>query len=67
VIIDCETCRVRDVACADCVVTALLGKAGTSVHFDEQEHQAVGALADQGLVPPLRLVPPTTVTHRDIA
>ena len=66
-IIDCETCRVRDVACPDCVVTALLGKAGTSVHFDEEERQAIGALADQGLVPPLRLVPIIAVTQRDIA
>jgi hypothetical protein len=45
----------------------LLGKAGTSVHFDEEERQAVGALADQGLVPPLRLVPIIAVTQRDIA
>jgi hypothetical protein len=67
VIIDCETCRVRDVACPDCVVTALLGKAGTSVDFDEDEHRAVGALAEHGLVPPLRLVPLVAITHRETA
>jgi hypothetical protein len=66
-IIDCETCRVRDVACPDCVVTALLGTAGSSVDFDEPEYRAVGALANEGLVPPLRLVPLVTVTRRDTA
>jgi hypothetical protein len=66
-IIDCETCHVRDIACRDCVVTALLGTAGRAVDFDEPEHRAVGALADEGLVPPLRLVPLVTVTHRDTA
>ena len=66
-IIDCETCRVRDVACPDCVVTALLGNAGTSVDLDEDEHRAVGALAAQGLVPPLRLVPVVAITHRETA
>jgi hypothetical protein len=67
VIIDCDTCRVRDVACPDCVVTALLGQPSTSVDFDEEEHKAVGALAEQGLVPPLRLVPVVGVTHRETA
>lgn len=66
-IIDCETCCVRDVACRDCVVTVLLGTSGTSVDFDEDEHRAVGALADQGLVPPLRLVPRIAITQRGIA
>jgi hypothetical protein len=67
VIIDCETCRMRDVACRDCVVTALLSDAGTSVDFDEEEHRAVGALAEHGLVPPLRLVPIVAITHRETA
>ena len=66
-LIDCETCRVRDLACGDCVVTVLLGKSDASVEFDEAEHQAVGALADLGLIPPLRLIPTTKVTHRNIA
>lgn len=66
-IIDCETCRMRDVACHDCVVTVLLDRSNTSVDFDEDEHRAVGALADQGLVPPLRLVPRIVITERGIA
>lgn len=66
-LIDCDSCTMRDVACSDCVVTVLLGNSDASVDFDEVEHRAVGALADQGLVPPLRLVPVTGITDRDIA
>jgi len=67
VLIDCETCHVRGVACGDCVVTVLLGNPGDSVDLDEAEHVAVGVLAKHGLVPPLRLVPEAVVTHRNIA
>ena len=66
-LIDCDACKVRDVACNDCVVTVLLGKSDASVDLDDAEHEAVGALAEQGLVPRLRLVPVAVVTHRNIA
>ena len=66
-LIDCEACKVRDVACNDCVVTVLLGKSDAFVDLDDAEHEAVGALAEQGLVPPLRLVPVAVITHRNIA
>ncbi|HEY3630001.1 MAG TPA: hypothetical protein VGL21_03840 [Jatrophihabitantaceae bacterium] len=66
-LIDCETCTVREVACGDCVVTVMLGNPGNSMDLDEAEHVAVGVLAQHGLVPPLRLVPETAVTHRNIA
>ncbi len=66
-LIDCAACRVREVACGDCVVTVLLDKSQASVDFDEAEHVAVRVLAAQGLVPPLRLVPEADVTHREIA
>ena len=56
-IIDCDTCQVRDIACADCVVTFLLG-APAEVEIDGEEQSALAVLADSGLVPPLRLVPP---------
>lgn len=56
-IIDCDTCQVRDIACADCVVTVLLG-APPEVEIDTEEQSALAVLADSGLVPPLRLVPP---------
>lgn len=55
-IIDCDRCAVRDIACADCVVTALLGLPEGAVEVDAAEQAALGALAAGGLVPPLRLV-----------
>lgn len=55
-IIDCDSCEVRGLACGDCVVTALLGAPPSGVHLDEGERAALGALAGAGLVPPLRLV-----------
>lgn len=62
VIIDCDTCEVRGLACGDCVVTALLG--GPPGEFDEGESAAIEALAVSGLVPPLRLVLPLEVHDR---
>ncbi|MBA3744705.1 hypothetical protein [Sporichthya sp.] len=57
-IIDCDTCVMRDLACGDCVVSVLLGPPGAmSAGFDSEERAALEVLADCGLVPPLRLVP----------
>ena len=58
-IIDCDSCEVRGLACGDCVVSALLG--GPPGEIDEGEAAALEALADSGLVPPLRLVVPVEV------
>lgn len=58
-IIDCDSCEVRGLACGDCVVTALLG--APPAEFDDGESAALEALADSGLVPPLRLVVPVEV------
>ena len=55
--VDCNECLMRDVACGDCVVTLLLGPAEGLV-LDAEEARALTALADGGLVPPLRLVTP---------
>ena len=57
-IIDCDSCEVRGLACGDCVVTALLGSPPGGVEIDEGERAALDALAGSGLVPPLRLVLP---------
>lgn len=54
-LIDCDTCEVRGLACDDCVVTALLG-APAPVEVDDGEQEALRVLADTGMVPPLRLV-----------
>ena len=81
-IIDCDGCAVRGVACGDCVIGVLLGApvpAGAAdpdheaheaasavpsgapiVQLDAPERRALAVLADQGLVPRLRLVATTT-------
>ncbi|MEP6695249.1 MAG: hypothetical protein ABJA34_00055 [Pseudonocardiales bacterium] len=56
-LIDCDTCEVRGLACGDCVVTVLLGAPPEGVELDDTERQALEALAEGGLVPRLRLVP----------
>jgi hypothetical protein len=70
-IIDCDSCEVRGNACGDCVIGVLLGTpaprmagveeqvlpSGASiVQLDAPERHALDVLADQGLVPRLRLV-----------
>lgn len=68
-IVDCGDCKVRNIACADCVVTVLLGAPGWSADgsvapasehpkmaFDQEELGAMDVLAESGLVPRLRLV-----------
>ena len=53
-IIDCDRCEMRDIACDDCVVNVLLSSpAPTDV--GEETALALRNLADGGLVPPLRL------------
>jgi hypothetical protein len=53
-IIDCDECTVRDIACDDCVVSFLL--AGPPVRaIDDPAGQALQTLAEGGLVPPLRM------------
>jgi hypothetical protein len=64
VIIDCDSCEVRGLACGDCVVTALLGAPPSGVEIDEGERAALDALAGSGLVPPLRLVLPIEPVSR---
>jgi hypothetical protein len=64
-LIDCDSCAMREIACSDCVVTMLLdgpGRvAGSSADFDadfdDDEWRAVDLLAEAGLIAPLRLVP----------
>lgn len=59
--IDCGTCIARPRACSDCVISVLMGVPGDRderVELVAEEQQALAVLADQGLVPPLRLVRP---------
>lgn len=68
-IIDCDSCEVRGNACGDCVIGVLLGASSPRpdprpssraaiVQLDAPERRALDVLADQGLVPRLRLVAP---------
>ena len=54
-LIDCDQCEMRDIACADCVVTALLESPERRCDLDEAERRALRVLADARLVSPLRL------------
>ena len=56
-LIDCDGCAMRNLACADCVVTVLLGCEPGAVEMDDSETRALEALAEGGLVPRLQLVP----------
>ena len=53
-IIDCDSCEMRNIACDDCVVTALLAIPPQGELADD-EAGALRVLADSGLVPPLRM------------
>ncbi|WP_127782463.1 hypothetical protein [Rhodococcus sp. X156] len=70
-VIDCDTCAVRDLACGDCVISVLLGHPGlpapatattglparSAVEIGAEEQRAMEVLAEAGMVPRLRLVP----------
>jgi hypothetical protein len=58
-LIDCDRCEMRDIACPDCVVTVVLAGGGQA-EIGEEERLALRILADAQLVPPLRLQPPAT-------
>jgi hypothetical protein len=57
-IIDCDTCVMDGTsACADCIVTVLLRQDPGPLSLISEEEDAIGHLAEAGLVSPLRLVP----------
>ena len=54
-IIDCDTCTMRDLACSDCVVSVLLTiSERPTAEISRDEVNAITALSEKGLVPPLR-------------
>jgi hypothetical protein len=55
-IVDCDRCEVRGVACQDCVITVLLGALPGGVELDGTEQLALDTLAEAGMVPHLQLV-----------
>lgn len=57
-IIDCDRCAMQHTsACDDCVVSFLLLDGPQPVELSRAETSALDALADEGLVPRLRLLP----------
>lgn len=56
-LIDCDGCAMRDVACGDCVMTVLLGAPPGAWEIDDGQVRALDVLAAGGLVPRLQLVP----------
>ena len=67
-LIDCGRCELRELACGNCLVTALPGRGEDSGGaaaagrraLGAQELRALSALAAAGLVPPLRFRPAVT-------
>ena len=55
--VDCSSCAARGPACSDCVISVLLGAPVEGIDLDTEEQAALSALAESGMVPPLRLVP----------
>jgi len=56
-LIDCNDCiRQYTGACRDCAVTHLLDGIAGPVEVDAEQAEALGVLAECGLVPDLRLV-----------
>jgi hypothetical protein len=55
VLIDCDKCEVRNVGCADCVVTAIPVIPESGLDLDPLERRALAILAAEGLIPPLRM------------
>lgn len=54
-VISCDDCVMQHTdACADCVVTHVLGADGHGVVFDVRTEQVVRLLVGAGLVPALR-------------
>lgn len=62
-LVDCDSCAVRDIQCGDCVMSVLLAPGRDPVELDVAEAAAIGALANGGLLPPLRLVPVPPTGH----
>ncbi len=50
-IIDCDTCLMRDIACHDCVVTSFLAP---PEDVSEKTFVAIEVLSSRGIVPPIR-------------
>jgi hypothetical protein len=66
VVIGCDRCEVRGDACAECMISVLLG-APPAVEWDEDEQRAVDALVEVGMRPRLLLVPRSPASDRSVS
>lgn len=57
-IIDCESCVMRDIACRDCVVSVLIEAPISTIErgseIGPEESRVIDLLASRGMIPPLR-------------
>ena len=56
-IINCQTCIMREIACGDCVISVLLEikpLPGKNAELTKGDEAAINLLSNAGLVPPLR-------------
>jgi hypothetical protein len=51
--IDCESCTLKDLACSDCVVSVMISITSKG-DVTPASVKAIATLADLGVVPPLR-------------
>jgi hypothetical protein len=59
-IIECDSCVMRQIACGDCVVSVLLDikpAPGKKAGLSDADKAAINNLSSVGLVPPLRFIP----------
>ena len=49
-IIDCDTCTMRDLACKECVVSFLID----TPSIEAEDSRVIDLLASRGMIPPLR-------------
>jgi hypothetical protein len=54
-LIDCEECELRNIACSDCVITALAGMPSKRPEIGPEEARALRVLAEAKLISPLRM------------
>lgn len=70
-LIDCDICLAKDDGiCDECVVSFILPMTQESqrrLSLEDEEVAALEALAEEGLLPPLRLISPVTVRPDDLA
>ena len=57
-IIDCDSCIMRDIACKDCVVSVLISAPNNKSHEPSElgleEARVIDLLSSRGMIPPLR-------------